>query len=488
MTNPAPVQSRQQTTANPASTSFKRLLSLDVVRGITIAFMIMVNNNGGPGSWRFMNHADWNGLTPTDLVFPTFAFVIGVSIVFAFSARLERGASKGELARHTVQRALILILFGIIVNSFPFFGLDRVPLAKVLYVLGVPAICAAAMAVAASFSMIATLAIGFVLLWFFGFPAVLVSLVACLSWKPADNHRLSASQLLPRFLLAFGFLSASLDYQVTHERIYGVLQRLAVCYLVAGLFYLYDQRAWTKWAALATALVGYWLLIRWVPIPGAGVPGHDVPFMDMTQNLTSWIDRHVFPYHLYLYSPDHNVRDPEGLLSDLPAIGTTLMGVLAGIWLRTSRTVRAKSAGLALASIVSLTVGYLWSLEFPLNKNMWTSSFVLVAGGCSLALLTVLYWAVEERNWRKGWTWPWLVFGSNAIAAYMFSELLPSALYLIRFSSGNRIVSLGEFIFVHVFAHIPDRGWAAFAWSVSFTALCFIPVWILYRKKIFLKV
>ena len=396
MTTPAtsPTISRPAAPATP----LKRLLSLDVVRGITIAFMIMVNNNGGPGSWHFMNHAEWNGLTPTDLVFPTFAFVIGVSIVFAFDVRLARGASRGELARHTAQRAIILILFGIIVNSFPFFHL-------------------------------------------------------------------------------------------AHMRFYGVLQRLAICYLVVGLFYLYDQRAWTKWAALAVVLVGYWVLVRWVPIPGVGAPGRDVPFMDMTQNLVSWIDRHIFPYHLYLYPPDHNVRDPEGLLSDLPAIGTTLMGVLAGLWLRSNRSNKAKTAGLAAACLASLAIGYLWSLEFPLNKNMWTSSFVLVAGGYSLALLTFVFWAVEQMNWRKGWTYVWLVFGSNAIAAYMFSELLPGILYNIHLGPGNdpRTSLIGS-IAVHVFSQIPDPGWAAFAYSVSFTAVCFIPVWILYRKKIFLKV
>ncbi len=386
------------TMTNPATAPkapLQRLLSLDVVRGITIAFMIMVNNNGGPGSWRFMNHAEWNGLTPTDLVFPTFAFVIGVSVVFAFSARLARGATRRELAIHTVQRAIILIFFGIFVNSFPFFHL-------------------------------------------------------------------------------------------AHMRFFGVLQRLAICYLVCGLFFLYDSRAWTKAAALAAALVGYWVLIRWVPIPGVGVPGRDVPFMDMTQNLTSWIDRHVFPYHLYLYPPDHNVRDPEGLLSDLPAIGTTLMGMLAGLWLRTSRSVKAKTAGLALGCLSSLAIGYLWSFEFPLNKNMWTSSFVLVAGGYSLALLTFAYWAVEQRNWRKGWTYVWIVFGSNAIAAYMFSELVPGIIYNLPSTPGKPSPLM--LFLMHTFAHIPDPGWAAFAYSVSFTAFCFIPVWILYRKKIFLKV
>ena len=376
----------------------QRFLSLDVVRGITIAFMIMVNNNGGPGSWHFMNHANWNGLTPTDLVFPTFVFVVGVSVVFAFESRLARGATRAHLAWHTLQRAVILIVFGIVVNSFPFFALP-------------------------------------------------------------------------------------------HMRFYGVLQRIAVCYLVVGLFYLWDQRAWTKVAALVVALVGYWALVRWAPIPGVGVPGRDVPFMDMSQNLVSWIDRHVFPYHLYLSPPDHNVRDPEGLLSDLPAIGTALMGILTGLWLRTNKSISTKTIGLAAASAANLVAGYLWSRSFPLNKNMWTSSFVLVAAGYSLALLTLGFWAIEQKGWRKGWTWPWLVFGSNAIAAYMFSELMPGVFYNISVPSGTGgRHDLISWVFVHTFAHIPDRGWAAFAYSCSFTALCFIPVWILYRKKIFLKV
>ncbi len=219
-----------------------------------------------------------------------------------------------------------------------------------------------------------------------------------------------------------------------------------------------------------------------------GVPGRDVPFMDQTQNLVSWMDRHLFPYHLYLFPPDHNVRDPEGLLSDLPAIGTALIGILAGLWLRSKRSVPAKAWGLAGAAVVSLVLGYLWSLEFPLNKNMWTSSFVLVAAGYSLALFAFTYWAIEQRGWRTGWTWPWLVFGSNAIAAYMFSELLPSALWSIKFHAGGHPSDPISWTFLHSFEHIPNRGWAAFAYSVTFTAICFVPVWILYRKKIFLKI
>jgi len=395
-----------------ASAPPKRLLSLDVLRGITIAFMIMVNNNGGAGSWGFMNHAQWNGLTPTDLVFPTFVFVMGASIVFAFESRLARGATRAELARHTVQRAVILFAMGWVVNNFPFFH-----------------------------------------------------------WQGM--------------------------------RFYGVLQRLAVCYLVVGLFYLFDQRVWTKVVALSAALIGYYVLLRWVPVPGAGMPGRDFPFMDQRLNLVSWLDRLLMPHHLYLDwgGPDaHNVRDPEGLLSDLPALGTALLGLLTGLWLRSertrtgsARTVREKAIGLAVATVTCLALGYLWSLCFPLNKNMWTSSYVLVAAGYSLLVLTLAYIAVERFGWGKGrsaWlVYPWLVFGSNAIVAYMISELLPGVLDFISIPTGggHRTTPLA-WAFTHVFAQIPDPGWAAFAYSVSYTAVCFIPVGVLYRRKIFVKV
>ena len=375
----------------------QRLVALDVLRGITIAFMIMVNNNGGAGSWHFMNHAQWNGLTPTDLVFPTFVLVVGASIAFAFEARLKRGATRTQLAWHTVKRAVILFLLGIVVNSFPFF-------------------------------------------------------------------------------------------ELVHMRFYGVLQRIAVCYLVVGLFYLWDRRVGTKVAALAVALVGYWVLLRWVPVPGAGMPGRDFPFMDQTQNMVSWLDRLLLKGHLYLPWTTHDVRDPEGLLSDLPAIGTALIGLLTGLWLRGQSAVKTKAAGLAAAAVGCLGCGYLWSLWFPLNKNMWTSSCVLVAAGYSLLLLTVVFWMVEVRGWRRGWTWPWLVFGSNAIVAYMFSELLPGVIGSIAIPVDGKHESLQVFLAAPIYALIANPGWAAFAYAVTYTAVCFVPVWMLYRKRIFVKV
>jgi predicted acyltransferase len=364
--------------------------------------MIMVNNNGGSGAWPQMRHAEWNGLTATDLVFPTFLFVVGASIVFAYEARLARGAKRAELAWHTAKRAGILFLLGMVVNGFPFFKLE-------------------------------------------------------------------------------------------HLRIYGVLQRIAICYLVVGLFYLWDKRLWTKVAVLGAALAGYWVLVRWVPVPGAGMPGRDIPFLDKDMNLVAWLDRHIFPYHLYEDWTTHNLCDPEGLLSDLPAVGTTLLGLLTGLWLRGQRAVKSKTLGLAAGAAVCLASGYLWSVWFPLNKKMWTSSYVLVAAGWSLVVFTLAFWAVEQKGWSKkglgkGLMWPCLVFGSNAITAYMFSELMSGGLDSIHFLSGGRRMDPLIWMSVHVFAHIPDPGWAAFAYSFSFMAVCFIPVWVMYRKRIFLKV
>ena len=378
-----------------------RLLSIDVLRGLTIAFMIMVNNSH-PGSWREMLHSPWNGITATDLVFPAFLFVVGMSIVLSTEVRLCRGDSRRKLAAHAARRAVILFLLGIVVNGFPYFHLQ-------------------------------------------------------------------------------------------HLRFYGVLQRIAVCYLVVALLYLWDRRVWTKVALVGCLLIGYWVLVRWVPVPGAGVPGRDVPFLDPNQNIVAWLDRQLLPGHLYEDVPLHNARDPEGLLSDLPAIGTTLLGLLAGLWLMADRPTRTKTLGLVAGTVTCFAAGYLWSIWFPLNKKMWTSSYVLVAAGWSLAVLALVYWAMEQRGWgRKGVSkalaWPWLVFGSNAIVAYMISELLNPAQKMIYFTDAGKPSDPFLYLFMHVFMRISDPGWRSLAYVIFYTAICFLPMWLLYRKKIFVKV
>ena len=369
-----------------------RLVSVDVLRGITIAFMILVNNGYSNDAFPALEHAEWNGWTPTDLVFPTFLFLVGVTIVFSFESRLSRGAAKSSLLLHTFRRACILFALGLLINGFPHFPL-------------------------------ATL------------------------------------------------------------RIYGVLQRIAICFLIASVLYLLDRRPASKIVLVVLALFGYWILLRWVPVPGFGMPGRDIPLFDPTRNLGAYIDRHIFPGRLY-----RGVRDPEGLLSDIPAVATTLLGMLTAMWLRSKRSPSMKAWGMLAAGILGIILGQVWGLWFPINKNLWSSSYVLFAAGIALVALSICYWAIDIKNWKTGWTYIWRVFGMNAITAYVFSELLSSTLHTIEVHTGTRTVSLSWYVFTHCFSGIPSHPLASLAYSISIVAICFVPVAILYRQKIFLKV
>jgi predicted acyltransferase len=368
-----------------------RLVSLDVLRGITIAFMILVNN-GKAYPYPALEHSVWNGWTPTDLVFPTFLFLVGITIVFSFESRLSKGSSKSSLLFHTFRRALILFLLGLVVNGFPYFPLGTL-------------------------------------------------------------------------------------------RIYGVLQRIALCFLISSILYLLDRRPASKVVIVVIALLGYWILMRWVPVPGYGLPGRDIPLFDPTRNWAAYLDRHIFPGRLY-----NGVRDPEGLLSTVPAVGTTLLGMLTGMWLRSKRNPALKAWGMLVAGVLGISLGLLWGHWFPINKNIWTSSFVLFTAGCSLVALAICYWAVDIKNWKNGWTYVWLVFGTNAITAYVFSELFATTLSKIPMHIGAAKVSLSTYVFLKCFAGIPSPHLASLGYSISFVVACFIPNFFLYRKKIFLKV
>jgi predicted acyltransferase len=373
--------------------TMRRLVSLDVARGITIAFMILVNNGGsGKYSYSQLEHSAWNGWTLTDLVFPSFLFIAGIAIVFANEARMARGESKGVLRLHVIKRAVILFLLGLVVNGFPLFHLGTL-------------------------------------------------------------------------------------------RIYGVLQRIAICFLFASLLYLWNSRAWVAATTAVVALLGYWILMRWVPIPGIGIPTHGVPLLDPDQNWVAYLDRKLLYGRLY-----EGVRDPEGLLSDIPAMGTILFGVLTGIWLRRPISATKKAVGLLGASISGLLLGEIWNVWFPINKKLWTSSYVLFAAGCTLLLLAVCFYAVEIKKWTRGWTFPWLVFGSNAITAYVFSELLAGGLYTLTVHENGTAITLQQYIFQHWFFPIINPSFGSLMYAIAFVLVCFIPVLLMYRKKIFVKI
>jgi predicted acyltransferase len=240
-------------------------------------------------------------------------------------------------------------------------------------------------------------------------------------------------------------------------------------------------------ALTVAALAGYWILMRFVPVPGYGIPTLDIPLLDRDANLTAWLDRQIFPAsHLY-----ERTRDPEGLLSTIPAVATTLLGLLTGVWLRTQRTLAQKITGIAIAGLTGVLLGALWNLSFPINKKLWTSSYVLFAGGLSLLLLALCLLIVDlpEKNPNKPEQTrplkPFLVFGTNAIAAYIFSELLQSAIASIHLQPN---LNVQQWLYRSIQHSVPDPAFASLFYSLGFLVVCWLFVSVLYRRKIFIKI
>ncbi len=316
-----------------------RLLSVDVYRGLAVAAMVLVDNPGfDERAYRPIRHMEWNGWTPADFIFPSFLFLVGVSLVFAFSARLARGEPRRAILKHALKRTAILILIGLLTNGFPQFPLSE--------------------------------------------------------W-----------------------------------RIEGVLQRIALCYLGAAVLVLYA--GWrAQLATLVACLVGYWVLLRFVPVPGYGFPGRDVPFLDPDRDIVAWLDRAVFPGRLY-----DTTRDPEGILSTIPAVATCLGGVFTGRFLQTEREPRVQVSRMAFAGSLFVVLGTLWGLVFPINKHLWTSSFAVFTAGVALLGLAAFTWVLEVKRWRGAWTTPFLVFGLNPIAGYVGDALVYGPGYAFELSS-----------------------------------------------------
>ena len=375
--------------------SQQRLMCLDVYRGLMVAGMILVDNPGSDEkAYKPIMHATWNGWTPADFIFPSFLFLVGISIVYSFAARRQRGETKRQIFLHASKRSLILIAIGLLVNASPIIGLD--------------------------------------------FHA----------W-----------------------------------RFEGVTQRIGICYFFASILELWAGRR-DQWIALAACLVGYWALLRFVPVPGAGIPGRDIPFMDQVQNLPAWFDRKLFMGHLY-----DGTRDPEGIIHTIPAIGTTLIGVLTGHWLRNQKNARRLTGGMVLFGVLGIVGGEIWNRWFPINKNLWTSSFVMFSGGFALLFISLLYWMIEVKRWRGAWTMPILVFGMNAIAGFVADSLIygPGYTFTTRGPNGATM-NWHEAAQAWLEAAGLGTASASLLYSLGAVAICWMMLWSLWRKKIFLKV
>lgn len=361
-----------------------RLASLDAFRGMTIAAMILVNNSG---DWAHtywpLEHAKWNGWTPTDLIFPFFLFIVGISLVFSFTSRTARGQSRERLLLHAVKRSAIIFALGLFLYAYPRFD-----------------------------------------------------------WHTA--------------------------------RIPGVLQRIAVVYLVTSVLVLYTGRV-TRVVVTAALLLGYWLLLTRVPVPGYGAG-----VLTMDGNLVGYIDRRLIYNHLWIA---HRF-DPEGILSTIPSIATCLLGIFTGEWMRSARNHTEKLAGLFGASSVGLIAGEIWNLWFPINKMIWTGSYVLFTAGFALFVFGVCYWVIDVRGWKR-WSVPFLMFGVNPLTIYFFASWAESALHAYHLH-GRTIKAV---LFSRFFeSNMIDPYITSLAWAICFVLVFFVMAWTLYQKRIFIRV
>jgi predicted acyltransferase len=371
-----------------------RLVSLDVFRGITIAGMILVNN---PGTWGHiywpLEHATWSGWTPTDLVFPFFLFIVGVSITLALGRRADGGGPKRDLYLKIARRSLLIYGLGLFLAGFPHFNLSTI-------------------------------------------------------------------------------------------RLTGVLARISVCYLVAALVFVNTR--WRAQALIAAAL----LVAYCVVLTKVATPGYSAGDLSKQGSIASFVDRKVLGNHIW--KGGDKIYDPEGILSTFPAVATTLLGVLAGHWLRRRNDDYEKVAGLFVAGAAGVVAGWCWNPFFPINKALWTSSYVLFTGGLALQLLAACYWLIDIKGYRR-WALPFRVFGANALAVFVLTGLMARVMTINEWwnftrADGTPGANLQTFVYQRAFASWLSPLNASLAFAVCFVLLWLGLMAILYRKKIYIKV
>jgi predicted acyltransferase len=377
--SPSAAQTREAAAERAPDTAPQRLVSLDAFRGLTIALMVLVNNNGsGRDAYFQLRHSAWHGWTLTDTVFPTFVWIVGVAITLSLGKRLSEGVPKSKLITQICRRFAILFFLGLVCYAFPHFNLST-------------------------------------------------------------------------------------------QRILGVLQRIAICYFAASLLFLF-----TKIRGQICCIIGllavYWALMTYAPVPGYGAGRFDV-----AGNFAHYVDHLVLGSHNYAETKDW---DPEGLVSTLPAIATALLGVLAGHLLRLKRSLRERLAWFVAVGIALLAAGLIWNSWMPINKKIWTDSFCLFMAGLDFVVFAAFAWLVDVMGWRRP-VKPFVILGMNSIVIYMVSEFAAEILDAFGWQQP---------VYRSVFVPLASPANASLLYSLAFVASMYVVAWPMYRRRWFVRI
>lgn len=380
----------KDTIQSPIINSQKRLLSLDFFRGITVAAMILVNN---PGNWNSiyapLQHSEWNGCTPTDLIFSFFLFIIGVSMVYSMGDKKRDKKNHLMLVSSILKRSLILFTIGI-------------------------------------------------------------------------------------------FLALSPDFNLSTVRVPGILPRIALVFCFSGILYVKTATR-TQVYIIVALLVGYYILMNYVDVPGYGHAN-----LDPANNLGAWLDRIVFTEN-HLWHGGEN-SDPEGLLGTIPSVATALIGVIAGTYLKTDKfNFNQKFKGFISSIVILYILAIVWNPYFSINKSLWTSTYVLYSASFSVLFLVISYWLIDVRGFNR-FISPFIAFGRNAITAYVIAGIIPVLLYKIEIFDNGKMVSLWNYGNLHFFMPYFSPKMASLIPAVLMLLLIFAPIWWMYRQKIIIKI
>lgn len=360
-----------------------RYLSLDIFRGITIAGMILVNTSGnGDYTYAMLHHAHWHGFTPTDLVFPSFMFIIGVAMRFSFAP--FNYTLTPDLRNKILKRAALLFIISYLIHNFPYT-----------------------------------------------------------------------------------------NFSLSHLRILGVLQRLAIGFAATAFITLTVPRKYLIYIAIGL-LLSFWLIMAMF--------GN----YDETTNAVLYFDRWLLG-EKHLWNGQGFPFDPEGALSSLPAVASTLIGYIVGIGIQEAKDKKALVIKMVAWGFALVIISLIWHMGFPINKKLWTSSFVLLCAGLDMIILAPLILIIDIKG-KTNWTYFFKVFGMNSIAAYTISELLAISLYAIPMADGDAKTSLFSWIYWHVFQPVFGYYNGSLAFAIAFVLVCWLPLWLMYKKGVFWKV